>query len=262
MYYDEYNDYTKEYRPGVSRISRTKHHLRLDENFSLITNRYSGNYILHFSRKGVLTSFTEFEFDKDNKISGAIRYVYTYTKHQYIALIIAHDLITHMLNRKIEFNYNADNQITEEYVTEYLHTGEIFQEIECTHQYKDNYHKMRHYNSYDEVEHFFETWYDADAGSVEFKLSEHDGSISDWTKSIYNKSGHLIRECRLNEKGTVSDESEYFYLPKKQVQICYGTQQDVFETLIENDHKHIWKTKSHFKNGELYCVEEQTIEYY
>lgn len=262
MYYDTYNDYTKEYRQGISKISRTNRNLRLDKDFNLITNRYTDNYNLHFSRRGLLTTLIKFEFDKDNKISKAVRYIYTYTKNQYIAMIIGHDLVTNMLTHKIEFNYNADNQITEEYVTAYLDSGELLWEIECTHHYKDNYHLMQHYNSFDEEEHVFETWYDAETGSVEFKLSEQDGSIFDWTKKIYNKSGYLVREFSLDEKGIVADESEYFYYPKKEVQVSYGGKKNVFETLIDYDKKHNWSIKSHFKNGELYCVEEQTVEYY
>lgn len=262
MYYDIYNDYIKEYRSGVSRISRSKRNIRLEKDFSLITKRYNGNYTLNFSRKGLLTTLIEFEFDKDNKISKAIRYIYTYTKDQFIALIVGHDVVTNMLTHKIEFSYNTDNQITEEYVTEYLHSGEVLWEIECTHHYKDNYHLMQHYNSFDEEEHVFETWYDAETGSVEFKLSEHDGTIYDWSKKIYDKSGQLIREFSLNEKGNIENESEYFYFPKKKVQVSYGGKKDVFETLIDYDKKHNWSTKSYFKNGELYCVEEQNIDYY
>lgn len=262
MYYEQYNDYAKEYRSGVSRISRTKRHLRLDKDFSLITRRYNGNYTLNFSRKGLLTSLIEFTFDKDNRISKAVRYLYTYTKEQYITLIIGYDVVTNMLTDKMEFSYNADNQITEEYITGYLHNGEMLCEIECMHHYKDNYHEMRHYNSYDEELHIFETWYDAKAGSVEFKLSEEDGNVYDWTKSIYDKNGQLIREFRLDEKGTLSKESEYFYMPKKLVQICYGEVKNVFETHIDYDKKNNWIMKSHFRNGELYCIEEQMIDYY
>jgi hypothetical protein len=42
----------------------------------------------------------------------------------------------------------------------------------------------------------------------------------------------------------------------------YGEKKEVYETLIDFDKKHNWSRKSHFKNGELNYVEEQTIEYY
>lgn len=262
MYFENYNDYTKEYRPGISKITRNKWYIRLDKDHSLICKRYSGNYTLHFSRKGLVTALFEYSYNKENKISKVIRYIYTYTKDQLISLIIGHDVVTSMLTDKMEFTYNSDNQIEEEYITEYLSNGEMLWEIECTHHYDGNYHEMRHYNSFYEELHISETWYDAETGLVEFKLSDEMGNNYDWNKKIYDKRGHLIREYILNENGTVCDESEYFYFPKKHVKVSYGERKNVLETLTEYDDKKNWKRKSYFENGQLYCVEEQTVEYY
>ncbi len=262
MYYDEYNDYTKEYRQGAYKISHTRHKIQLDKNFSLSTRRFGDNYNLYFSRKGVLSCLIEYRFDLDNKISKVTRYLYTYIKDQYITMIIGHDLITNMLTEKIEFDYNADNQIAEERITSYYHTGAILQETECNHYYKDNYHMMQHYDATEEVEHIFETWYNGETGEVELKIKKEDGSFTDWIKKTYDKSGHLVRQCHFHENGTIWCESEYFYTRNKIVQMDYGEKKEVYETLIDFDKKHNWSRKSHFKNGELNYVEEQTIEYY
>lgn len=263
MYYERFNDFTKEYRPGVSKISRSKCEIGLDKNYSLITKKYSGNYFLYFSKKGLLISLIEYKFDSQNRITKAIRYIYTYTKDQSIAIIIGNDLLTHVLTHKFEFSYNADNQIEEEYITEYLYTGEIMEATECNHEYKGNYHRMQEFDAIEEKEiSVFETWYDAESGAVETKFSLHDGDVLNWTKQIYNKNGQLIREYEMNADGKVMDESEIFYQPQKTIKISYGPKKNVLETHTEYDDNRNWITKSYFENGELYCVEEQTVEYY
>jgi hypothetical protein len=261
MFYEEHNEHVNAYQPKLKKISRRNKKISIDKEYEIQSRYQSKNYDLIYSRNGYLTSMLVYYYNSDNKLKKAERYHYTYHENKQLHTIFVTDVVTNQLCNQIFFEYTRDNQIEEERVNCYYNGKSFYDEIICYHEYKGDYHKML-YVSYEYENNFlFETWYDALTGTVDKKVSEHGEEMLHWNRYVYNKSGLLIREYDLNDKGIIIGESEYFYQGNKCIRIEYDERERVYETITEKNEKHC-TVKSNLWDGELVSIEEETKEFY
>lgn len=261
MYYERFNDYTKEYKSGVSKITTTTTYIKLNKDLLLVEERHRDNYTIIFSQSGLLSSVFEYHY-QNNKLKSATQYIYTYDHEKKISFILGIDVVKRLLSHKIEFFYNSDGQIAEEYYYSYHNGNMLTGEYICTHSYKDNCHIMEHLECDEDREHIFETRYDSETGTVDEKVFEEEDQCIFWNRKVYSKSGRLTRELFLEENGELYAETEYFYETNKEVSIKYDKENTYYETVIENDPANHRTQKNYFRNGMLYCVEEKIMEFF
>lgn len=258
MYYDEHTAYINAYQPKLRKISRRKKFISITKDLELKSVYKPNNYDLFYSSNGYLTHMLEFHYNHENKLKQVKRYQYTYLNDRRLHMILVTDIVKNTICRQIYFYYNKNDQIEEESLYHYYSDDDFYEE-QCFHEYNGEYHKMLLVSEENKNNFLFETWYDGLTGTVDEKITEVDNEMLHWTRYVYNKSGLLVHEYDLDATGQITGESEYFYNGNKKINVHYDGCKTVYETLTVEEGNNT--TKSHFTNGELIYIEEETKEF-
>lgn len=262
MFLDDIENYTKQYKRGIKKITlRSSYPKIIKQDNNLKLEQSYGNYSLYFSEKGHLLH----SFHKEK--TSATKVFYGYDLRHRVVSAVCLSATESILKSISEFVYNEDGKV--DYETERTIYHRLGYDVESTqsHFYDGNVHRI-HFTKSDDDE--FDGRYintlDQLQRKIEVKITRDDcNELIDWSKFEYDENNYVKKEISFDERGVKHSETNYFYNEKQLItNIIYEGDKFVSKTeniYTYNERGH-WITMAVIIDGVPVRYHERIIDYY
>ncbi len=261
MFLDEFDKYRAHYVQGARSVLVRTSYPKLEKQPPYLKIKQSSiNFDLFFSRDGILLSSIQNTENRKSKT------VYSYDYRHRLVFALKVDIINNIIIELNDYKYNDQGFIKSEHSKSSYINSEFEDIRSCIYSYGNNTEEvLMTGNIENDSDCIIYRNYNNQGKVIEEKFIRKPDELVWWDRKEYDKSGDLLKDISLSEKGEIDCIYEYF--PK------YKGLATGFKCIDENkpyirEHKYIFNDKGHWINqsvmndGVPHLYYDRTIDYF